>query len=301
MNVKPIFSLIKGALSKYIDDDPIRLSGTTAFFMVIALAPIVIIITTLAGTLISESTIQEKILTQAQSLIGTQGKEYIEMLIENYQGQEKKSVGRTLIGIAIFLGISTTFFSVVQNSINYIWRVKSRPDNNLLRTLKDRLLSFGLILSIGLIMLVTLIIDAGLAIVDEYLSNSFPDATVFLIKILNALVSFAVVTLVFAMIYRFLPDAKIKWKVTWIGALVTAFLFTIGKYLIGLLLGNSGIGDMYGAAGSIIIVLLWLFYSSIIFYFGAEITQQYAVRYSRGILPKDYAVRIEITEVRKEN
>lgn len=281
-------------------DDPIRLSGTTAFFMVLALAPIVIIITTLAGTLISESTIQDKVLEQAQSLIGTQGKEYIEMLIENYNKQEQKSVMRTLIGIAIFLGIASTFFSVVQNAINFIWRIRSKPEHNFLKALRDRVLSFGLILSIGLIMLVTLIIDAGLTILDDFLSESFPDVTLLLIKVLNVLVSFAVATLIFAIIYKFLPDAKIKWKVTWAGALITAVLYMVGKYLIGLLLGNSGIGDMYGAAGSIVIVLLWLFYSAIIFYFGAEITQQYAVMYSHKIVPKEYAVEIEINEVSKE-
>lgn len=300
MTIKPIGVLIGRAFKKYLKDDPIRLSGTTAFFMVMALFPIIIIITTMAGILISESTMQEKILTQAQSLIGTQGKQYIEMLIDNYNERDESSLKKTLIGVAIFLGISTTFFSVVQNAINYIWRVRSKPENNFLKALKDRLLSFGLILSIGLIMLVSLIIDAGIAILDDFLSDTFPDATVLLIKVLNVIFSFGVVTVIFAMIYKFLPDARIKWKVTWIGALITAFLFTVGKYLIGMLLGSSGIGDMYGAAGSIIIVLLWLFYSSIIFYFGAEITQQYAAIYFKGIRPKAHAVRIEISEIRQE-
>lgn len=301
MKAKPTGTLIRRAFSKYLKDDPIRLSGTTAFFMIIALAPIVIIITTLAGMLISESAIQDKVLSQAQNLIGVQGREYIEILIENYQEQEERSVMRTIIGIAIFLGLSTGFFSVVQNSINYIWRVRAKPKNNFIRTLKDRVLSFGLILTIGLIMLVTLLIDAGIAVIDDYLSGTFPDLTLLLIKILNAVVSFAVATFIFAMVYKFLPDAQIKWKVTWIGALITSFLFVVGKYLIGILLGNSGIGSMFGAAGSIIIVLLWLFYSSIIFYFGAEITQQYAVMYFHGIKPKDYAVKIEINELTEEN
>ncbi len=299
MKFSEIKTLIQKSLQRYIKDDPIRLSGTTAFFMIIALAPIVITITSVASTLISQSTIEDKILLETQSLIGKQGREFVEMVIDNAGEKKEKSVWRTVIGIVVFLGLSTTLFNVIQNSINYIWRVRAKPKHNLLKILKDRTLSFGIIISIGLILLVTLILDAGLAILDDYLSDYFPHATLYLIKGANLLISFGITTVVFAMVYKFVPDAKIIWKVTWMGALITAILFTLGKYLIGALLGNSSIGDMYGAAGSIIIVLLWLFYSSMIFYFGAEITQQYAALYSIDIQPKDQAVEIEINEIDK--
>ena len=291
--------LITKSFKRYLKDDPIRLAGTTAFFMVIALAPIVITTISVASTMISQSTIEEKVLIEAQNLLGKQGREFVEIVIDTASKKKEKSVLRTIVGIVVFIGFSTTLFSVIQNAINYIWRVRAKPNYKFLKGLKDRALSFGLILSITVILLITLILDAGLAILDDSLSDYFPTAALYLVKGANLIISFAVSTLVFAMVYKFLPDAKIIWKVTWIGALITAALFTLGKFLIGVLLGNSGMGDMYGAAGSIIIVLLWLFYSSIIFYFGAEITQQYAALYSIDIQPKDQAVEIEIKEIRK--
>lgn len=294
---RSILLLIRKAITKYIKDDPIRLSGTTAFFMLLAVAPIVIIMTNLAGILIDQSLVTEKVLGQAEAMIGPQGRDYIEMLIENSSKAEGQSLARNLIGIGIFIGISTTLFHVVQKAINYIWRVRSKPENNLLQILKDRSLSFGLLLCIGLLMLITLLLDAGISLLDDYLSYTFPTATVVLIRGLHLIVSFGVATLIFALIYRFLPDARIKWHVTWIGALITAALFTIGKFIIGALLGSSGLADMYGAAGSVVIVLLWFFYSSMIFYFGAEITQQYGEMYAKDIRPQDHAVRIKITEV----
>ncbi|REE02081.1 YihY/virulence factor BrkB family protein [Marinoscillum furvescens] len=294
---RSILLLVRKAITKYIKDDPIRLSGTTAFFMLLAVAPIVIIMTNMAGMLIDQNLVTEKVLAQTEAMIGPQGREYIQMLIESSGKSKDQSLVRSLVGIGIFIGISTTLFHVVQNAINYIWRVRSKPQNNLLQTLKDRTLSFGLLLSIGLIMLITLLLDAGISLLDDYLSATFPTATVILIRSLHLIVSFGVATLIFALIYRFLPDARIKWHVTWIGALITAALFTIGKFIIGALLGSSGLADLYGAAGSIVIVLLWFFYSSIIFYFGAEITQQYGEIYAKDIQPQNHAVRIKITEV----
>jgi membrane protein len=279
-----------------VKDDPIRLAGTTAFFLVIAIAPITIMLTTVAGTLISKSTIKEKVVMEAESAFGKPGKDFILNVIENAETPKEQSILRLIIGIATILILSTTLFSVVQKSINHVWRVRPKPERKVIKILINRGLSFGMILGIGLLILITVIFDTGLAILDNFISEDFPTLALWVIRILNVIISVGIATVVFALVYKFLPDAKISWKVTWMGAWITSFLFTAGKYLIGLMLKNSGVGDLYGTASSFIILLLWLFYSSLIFYFGAEITKQYAALYSITIEPKDQAVAFEINE-----
>lgn len=296
MRIEPIVTLLKKSFKKYVKDDPIRLAGTTAFFLVIAIAPITIMLTTVAGTLISKSTIKEKVVMEAKSAFGKQGQDFVLNVIENAETQKKQSIIPFIIGIVTILVLSTTLFSVVQNSINYVWRVRPKPERKAMKILIDRGLSFGMILGIGVLILITLIFDTGLAILSNFIGEDFPTLALWVIKVLNVILSLGIATVVFALIYKFLPDAKISWKVTWMGAWITSFLFTAGKYLIGILLKSSGVGDLYGTASSFIILLLWLFYSSLIFYFGAEITQQYAAQYSITIEPKEQAVSFEINE-----
>jgi membrane protein len=297
--VKEIISLIKRSIKKFNVDEPVRMASSTAFFTMFAMAPIIIIIISAVGLVMEEETIRNKAYEELQALIGQQGTGYIKTLVSNFRGTERNIIG-TIIGLVIFFLASTTFFIVVQKTLNHIWRIRAKPSHDFLKTLKDRVLSLGLILSLGFILLVSLLVDAGMSILNDFLMRNLPEFTVVIMTIANYLLSFAVVTLIFAMIYKFLPDAIIKWRVVWMGALITAALFTAGKFLIGFLLGSSNIGVMYGAAGSLVIILLWVFYSSMIFYLGAEITQQYAETYSRGITPKQNAVSIEIKELPKE-
>lgn len=288
--------LIKRSVVKYKKDDPVRLAGTTAYFTVFALAPIIIIIVSVTGLLLGEKKIQEKLFTELNRLLGSQGTRYIRDLIANYHSTERSIIG-TIVGFIVFIFTSTTFFKVMQNSLNFIWRIRVKPSSGFLKSLKDRALSFGLILSLGFILLVSLIIDAAISLFRDYLEQLLPNLTVVLIEIGHYIVSLGIATVIFAMIYKFLPDARIRWKITWAGALMTSLLFTAGKFLIGLALGNSNIGIMYGAAGSLVVILLWVFYSAIIFFFGAEMTQQYAEMNGHRILPKEYAVEIEISEI----
>ncbi|MEQ8472072.1 MAG: YihY/virulence factor BrkB family protein [Marinoscillum sp.] len=292
--------MLRNSVGKYSQDDPIRLSGTTAFFLILAMAPILILSINIAGMLISESTVQEKLLSESESFMGPQGMDYLKSILSNSEEAGKTSWQKKVIGALIFLGISTTFFNVVQNSLNYIWRVRPKPEHNFLKLLRDRGLSFIIMIGIGMVMLLTLFLDAAIGLLGDYINELLPDMGIWLIKLLNVLLSFVVVTFIFSMIYRFLPDVIIKWKETWVGGLITGLLFILGKYLIGFLLGQSGIADMYGTAGSIVIVLMWLFYSSVIFYFGAEITYQFAIMYGRSIQPKKNAVKIEINELTKD-
>lgn len=294
--LRPFREILKKSFSKYRKDDPIKLAGTTAYFTIFATAPILIIIISVIGLIIKEETIAQKIYAELNRLIGSEGTDFVKGLVENFQSQEKSLMG-TIVGFAIFIFTSTTFFSVLQKNLNFIWRVRAKPKHNLLRTLIDRLLSFGLILSIGFILLVSLVIDAALSFLRDFLERYINEYTLYIMKPVNIVVSFAIITLIFAIIYKYLPDTKLRWRVTWVGAIVTAVLFTAGKYLIGWALGSTNLNVMYGATGSVVIFILWVFYSSIIFFFGAEITQQFAEHYNYDIKPKDYAVQIEIHEV----
>jgi membrane protein len=297
--LKEVFGLLKRAANKFKRDNPLQLAGTTAYFAVFAMAPLIIIIISVAGILLGQDQIQTKLFEEIQSFLGEQSTQYIHAIVNNFQDTRKSIIG-TIVGFVIFIFMATTFFAVLQKSLNYIWRIRAKPKNNLLKTLYDRLISFGLILSLGFIMLVSLIIDAVISLFRDFMQDRFPDLTLLIIEVGNYIVSFAIIMLIFAMIYRFLPDAHIKWRVTWVGAFITAFLFVIGKALISFGLSSTNIGAVYGAAGSLVIILLWVFYSSLIFFFGAEITQQYAEMYSYEIKPKEYAVGIEIQEVNDE-
>jgi membrane protein len=288
--------IIVRSIKKYKIDDPVKLAGTTAFFTIFAIAPIFIIITSVIGLVMGEDTISDRIYGELESLIGTEGTDFVATIVENFRGTDRNIVG-TIIGVFVFLIASTTFFTILQNSLNHIWRVRAKPRSNILKALKDRLLSFGLILSIGFILMVLLVIDAALSYFGDFLENYIDQYAIVLLRPVNIAFSFGLLILMFALIYRYLPDTRMKWKVTWVGAIITAVLFIAGRYIIGLMLGIADIGIMYGAAGSAVIFLLWVFYSSIILFFGAEITQQYAEYYNYDIQPKDYAVRIEISEV----
>lgn len=297
--VRQVFVLLKRSVKKYKKDNPLQLAGTTAFFAVFAMAPLIIIIVSVAGLLLGQEQIQTKIFDEIHNFLGEQSTQYIRNIVDNFQDTRTSIIG-TIVGFVIFIFISTTFFSVLQKSLNSIWGIRAKPKYNLLKTLYDRLISFGLILSLGFIMLVSFIIDAAISLLQDFMHETLPNLTVVLIEVGNFILSFAVIMVIFAMIYRFLPDAHIKWKVTWVGASITALLFVIGRTLISFGLSRLDIGAMYGAAGSLVVILLWVFYSSLIFFFGAEITQQYAEMHSHDIKPKDFAVRIEINEVSSE-
>ena len=273
--IKAVITLLKRAVDKFNTDNPVWLAGTTAYFAIFAIAPIIIIIISVAGFILNEETVRQKVFEELNKNLGQQGAKYIRTLISNYHNTNSSIIG-TIVGSIAFLVTSTTFFSVLQGALNFVWKIKARPRHNLLKLLQDRALSFGLILILGIIMMALLFANAGLAFLHDFLYNKFPHLTVFFFKAANFILSFAITMLIFAIIYKFLPDAKIRWKVTWTGAFITALLFTVGKYLIGLFLRLSHIGVAYGTAGSLVIILLWVYYSSLIFFFGAEVTEQYA-------------------------
>jgi membrane protein len=202
----------------------------------------------------------------------------------------------TVIGVATILFGATGVVGQLQTSLNKIWEVEPRPGRGVLGIVRDRLFSFAMVLAIGFLLLVSLAISAALAAVDSYAASLLPGSEA-LLQVVNFVVALGIVTGLFALMYRYLPDVRIAWRDVWIGAAVTALLFTIGKFLIGLYLGNSTVGSTYGAAASLVILLLWVYYSSQILFLGAEFTEVYARRHGSRIEPDEDAVRVKEVKV----
>ncbi len=292
------FDLFKRAGRAFVEDNALKLSASLSYYMVFAMGPIILIVITLAGSLSNKADVQVKVYRELSKLLGPEAAVQIESIIRNTQGSHHSTVG-TIIGlIALFFG-ATGVFAEIQDSINYIWSVKAKPQRGWLRFIINRLLSFSIIISMGFILLVTLMINALMELLSERLMRLFSEGTVYLFYTVNLVLIFVVVTILFAAIFKILPDARIRWKDAFIGASFTAVLFLGGKFLIGYYLGKSNIGIVYGTAASIIFILLWVYYSSVILYFGAELTRMYAIMIGGGIQPDKTAVFIIKKEARE--
>ena len=252
-------------------DDIPHLGAAISYYTIFALAPILIVAIAIAGFAFGADAVRGEIVGQIEGLVGHSGAVAVQGMLE---GAANRSSGifATIIGLlTLFLG-ATGLFLELQTALNVIWRVKPRPNAGVRRVLLQRLISFGLVIGVAFLLLVSLVVSAALAALDSYVGNRFPGYVV-LGQALNVIVSLAVVTLLFAMVYKTLPDVKLAWSDVWAGAIVTAGLFTIGKSLIGLYLGKSTMASSYGAAGSVVVLLLWVNYSSQIVLLGAEFTR----------------------------
>jgi membrane protein len=272
-----------------------RLAAALAFYTTLSIPPILLIGLGLAGQVLggqfTEQELQRQLVEQFRRLLGTQGAEAADALAAILQNADRPGGGliATVAGL-VTLGFGATgAFVQMQDALNTIWEVTPDPERGLRGLVVDRLVSFALALSIGFLMLVSLLISTALALLDEYLQGMFPGAAS-VMQALNFFLSLAVILMLFSTMFKFVPDVKIDWGDVWIGALVTALLFTVGKWAIGLYLGNSAIASTYGAAGSLVILLLWVYYSSSIFFLGAEFTHVYARRYGSRIVPAPSAV-----------
>jgi membrane protein len=273
-----IWRLLKAAFAGWWNDRAMSLGASIAFFTVFSLAPILLAAIAVAGLAFGRDAAQGAIVSELGGLIGENEASALEAMIVSASNVGSGILGMT-VGIVTFLLLVTGAVVELQDDLNIIWKAKPPQSYGILDFLRTRLLSFALVLGIGFLLLVSLIIDAGLSAIGSYLEPNFSGAAVIL-QFLNNLVSFAIAVLLFAMIFKLLPAVQIEWNDVWTGALVTGLLFTIGKFLIGYYLGKSNIASSYGAAASIITILLWIYYSSLILLFGAEFTKAYAE--SRG-------------------
>jgi membrane protein len=277
---RTIGSLLHRAAAKWWADNAMRLSASLSYYTVFSLAPLLIVATGIAGLIFAETTVDRELLDQVEALIGPQGALAVEAMLTQAR-QPKTGAIMTIGSIVAMLIFSTGVFAELQDALNGIWRisVKGRPWWSLF---KDRFLSFILVIGIGFLLIVSLVFSAVLSAVGKFFSHVLPGPEIAM-QALNDIVSFAVFTLLFAMMFKILPDAHIAWGDVWMGAVVTAALFTVGKSAIGLYLGTSGVASAYGAASSLAAILLWVYYSALIFFYGAEFTYVYANEFGSRI------------------
>ncbi len=287
---KNIFSLLKATYLEWNEDEPFRQSAVIAYYSIFSLPALLIIIVNTVGLVLGEEAVQGQISAQITGLVGEEAAKQVEEMIANVSQQGNNVIG-IIIGIGTLLFGATGVFYQLQQSLNKVWEVELKPNAGYAKLAIDRATSLGVILAIGFLLLVSLALTAVLTALGGWIERQLPDFMLYLFQIINFLVSFGVVTLLFALIYKVLPDVKISWRAVWIGAVVTALLFTIGKSAIGFYFGTSNPASAFGAAGSVILILLWVNYSALIFLFGAEFTQVYARRYGESIEPNSYARR----------
>lgn len=302
MKIKDIFSktwfLLKNTFLEFNDDNAIKLSAALAYYTIFALPPLLIIIITICGVFFGEEAVTGELYGQINGLVGNGAASQIQEAIKNVQ-LSGDNVFATVFGVVMLLIGASGVFAEIQSSINFIWGLRAKPDKGVKKFIQNRLMSFSMIVSVGFLMLVSLFISTTLDLLSTRLKVYFPESTVYLFYVINIIIVLASISTLFAIIFRTLPDGKIRWKDAFIGSGVTAILFMIGKFAIGLYLGNSTVASVYGAAGSVIIILVWVYYSAIILYFGAEFTKVYAKSYGGKIYPNEYSVEIakEIYEI----
>lgn len=287
-----LLSLFKNSVFDFIDDNAMKFSAALSYYTIFALPPLIILIISLSGFFFEQQEVSDYFYAQITDLIGEN------TASELQQAMQKVSVNRkgilpTMIGIGMLLFSASGVFAEIQSSINYMWGFAAKPDKSIIRLVKNRLWSFAMIASVGFVLLVSLMLNSIVSLFYNYLSSFFAEKTLYLVNLLNNILVFCVITLLFALIFKTLPNGKIRWRDTFVGAAFTAVLFMIGKFGIGLYLGNTAQSSLYGAAGSIVIMLIWVYYSAMILYFGAEFTKNYAMLYGVKIRPGDYSVEIE--------
>ncbi len=296
VTVKGIWQVLKNSFKGFGEDKIPKLSASLAYYTVFSLGPLLIMIIYLCSIFFGREAIEGTIYTQIDGFVGREAADQIQGIIKNV-ALEGKGGFAAIIGIITLLIGATTVFAEIQDSINSIWGLKAKPKLGVMKLLKDRLLSFGIIGSLGFLLLVSLGVSAIVDALGNSLKNAFPDIAVVIFYIINLLLTLAITTGLFGVIFKVLPDAKIKWKDVFGGALATSVLFMIGKLLISLYISKSDIGTAYGAAGSLVILIVWIYYSSIILYFGAEFTKAYAIKYGSEIRPSEFAITTKTIEV----
>jgi membrane protein len=289
-----MLSLLKQTASEWMEDDAPSLGAALAYYTVFSLAPLMTIAIAIAGFFFGKEAAQGQIFDELRVLLGEEGGKAMEEMVQSANAQPTTGVVATVLSVIVLLFGASGVFGQLQASLNTIWGVKPKPGRGVLGMIQDRLLSFGFTLVVGFLLLVSLLLTAGIALVADWVGGLLPGSET-LAQILNIVLSLAMITLLFATIFKFLPDAKIAWRDVWIGAFLTALLFTIGKLALGIYLGKSGVASSYGAAGSLIVLLLWVYYSSQILFFGAEFTQVYANRFGSRVAPADNAVPAQQT------
>lgn len=296
---RAFFKVAKSTIVGFLSDKGLKLSAALAYYTIFALAPLLLLLISLVGIFFGKEATQGKIFEELNGLIGSSAALQVQDMIKAIELSDKSTIA-LIIGVFTLILGATSIFGEIQDSINIIWKVKAKPEKGWLKLLKDRLLSSSLIVSLGFLLIVSLIANGVILALMDRLSRYLPDMTVFIANVLNTVISFFVITVLFGTIFKVLPDAKIKWSDVRSGAIFTACLFLIGRFLIGLYISTTATGSTFGAAGSLIVVLVWIYYTAVILYLGAEFTQVYTEFRGRHIEPAEFAVAVVQKEIEKD-
>lgn len=299
LTLKGIWKVLKQCFNGFADDKVLKLSAALAYYTVFSIGPMIILIIYLAGSIYGREAVEGTVFDQIKGLVGADAALQIQSMIKNAALNKNGGVALT-IGIVTLIMGATGVFGEIQESINMIWNLKPKPKKGWLKMIMNRLLSFSVIISLGFILLVSLVLNGLIEALMGRLQVYFPHVTVVLLYIINLVVTFAIISTLFGVIFKVLPDAIIRWRDVITGAMVTAVLFMLGKFAITFYIGKSNVGGTYGAAGSLVVLLLWVYYSSVILYFGAEFTKAYAANFGAAIHPNQYAVWVKNIEVEEE-
>ena len=298
--VKNMGSLLKETFTQWINRDPFRNSTVIAYYTIFSMPGLRIIIINLTGYFFEQQAVSDEIDQQIRALIGGKAAEDVQAIVSN-ANQSKGFTVSSIISLATLLFGATGVFYQLQQTLNLMWEVKPQPKRKLLKLVMDRLFSFGLILVVGFLLLVSLVLSTVLSMISNWVAAYFSDSLNIVFRLLDLSISLGVITLLFAAIYKFLPDVEIEWRDVWIGALVTSLLFVLAKFALGFYFAYSDPGSTYGAAGSIILIMLWVSYAGMILFFGAEFTRVYARRHGRRISPSEFAVSTASEPVRSKD
>ncbi|WP_414619251.1 YihY/virulence factor BrkB family protein [Calothrix sp. CCY 0018] len=298
MSVKQIWRLLKETFKEWNDDKASRLAAALSYYTIFSLAPLLIIAIAIAGAVFGDEAASGEIVRQIQGLVGKAGAEVIQTALQNAQKPDTRNFA-SIISIAVLLFGASNVFAQIQDALNTIWEVEPKPGRSIWQTLRKRFLSFAMVGGVGFLLMMSLIVNAVLTGMVNYFGSLIPGFD-FLWQFANFAISFAVITLLFALIYKFIPDAKIAWNDVWVGSAMTSLLFVIGKSLLELYLGSGSFGSAYGAAGSLIVLLAWINYAAQIIFFGAEFTQVYASKYGSHIVPDENSRRVPQADKAKQ-
>ena len=290
-----VWKILKETVVGFSDDNGLKLSASLSYYTAFSLGPLLLLLISLAGLFFGREAIQGQLFSEINGMLGNQAAAQIQEIVKNLELSGKTTTALVIGAITLIIG-ATTVFADIQDSINTIWRVKAKPKRGWLKVLKDRLLSSSLIVGLGFLLIVSLVVNGALKALNDAMIRYFPDVTVVLFNIINVVVSFIVISVLFGIIFKVLPDVNIHWKDVRMGAFFTSLLFMLGRFLIGLYIETAGTASTYGAAGSIIVILIWVYYTAAIMYLGAEFTRVYANYIGLRIEPAEFAVYVETTE-----
>ncbi len=297
---KGMWEVLKNSFNGFLDDKVLKLSASLAYYTVFSLAPLLIVLLFICGKVFGQEAIEGSIYGQIKGFVGPDSALQLQEIVKNASLSGKSNFA-AVIGIITLLIGATSVFAEIQDSINSIWGLKTKPGKSIKQFITTRIASFGVIGSLGFLLLVSLGITALVEALSNQLKDRFPNVTVVVFYIINLTITFLVTSTLFAVIFKVLPDAKIKFRDVVAGAIATTLLFMLGKFGISFYISKSEVGTTYGAAGSLVVLLIWIYYSSVILFFGAEFTKAYAMKYGAPIHPNKYAVTTRVVEVEEVN